>query len=101
MPECFGCQAECMLGGEAPDACLDCEWFDKCHKITVAVALQSIATDLDLVVQNGLSDGRLKCFAELEKIADAAAGKKSECPVADRSAIVFCIRSVLRQGFGG
>ena len=76
MPECFGCQAEPMLFGEAPDDCPGCEWFDKCHKITVAASLQSISDALDLIVQNGLSDGRLKGFEELERIAAAAKGRK-------------------------
>ena len=76
MPECFGCQAESMLSGQPPHDCIDCEWFDKCHKITVSVSLQSIADALDLMVQNGLCDGRLKGFEELEKSAKAAAGKK-------------------------
>lgn len=71
IPECFGIQAECMLRGEPPTDCIPCEWFDKCHKITVAGCLQSIADNLDLAVQNGLTDGRLKSLMELGKIADA------------------------------
>ena len=71
IPECFGNQAECMLHGKPPTDCIPCEWFDKCHKITVAACLQTIAADLDLEIQNGLTDGRLKSFMELEIIADA------------------------------
>lgn len=66
MPECFGSQARGLLCGEPIDDCVDCEVFDRCHKITVAASLQSIETDLDLIVQNGLADGRLKGTKELE-----------------------------------
>jgi hypothetical protein len=75
-PECFGCQAEGMLYGEEPDDCVECEWFDRCHKITVSASLLAIENALDLIVENGLSDGRLKGFEELEKIAEAAKGRK-------------------------
>ena len=76
LPECFANQAESMLYGEPADDCIECEWFDKCHKITVAATLQSISSALDLIVENGLSDGRLKGFEELERMADAAKGRK-------------------------
>ncbi len=63
--ECFGQQAEDMLHGEPPYKCLDCDIFDKCHKITIAACLQSISTDLDLITQNGLATNKLMGFAEL------------------------------------
>ncbi len=69
--ECFGRQAEDMLYGNSPDKCLDCEIFDKCHKITIAACLQSISTDLDLITQNGLASKKLMGFAELDKLAEA------------------------------
>jgi len=49
LKECFGQQAEDILYGNAPYECLKCELFDKCHKITIAACLQSIATDLTLI----------------------------------------------------
>jgi hypothetical protein len=69
--ECFGQQAEDMLYGEPPYKCLDCDIFDKCHKITVAACLQAIATDLQLITQNGLATNKLMGFAELDKLAEA------------------------------
>ena len=57
-----------MLRGQEVAACLDCEWFDKCHKITVSASLMAISDAMDLIVQNGLADGRLKGFGELEKL---------------------------------
>ncbi len=68
--ECFGQQAEDMLHGEAPYKCLECSLFDKCHKITVAACLQSISTDLDLIVQNGIATKKLMVYNELAKLAE-------------------------------
>lgn len=65
--ECFGSQGRKMLYGEFPKDCMNCEEFDKCHKITIASSLQSISEGMDLIIQNGLSSGKLKCFQELEK----------------------------------
>jgi hypothetical protein len=66
LPECFGEQGVVMLHGESPQACIPCPVFEKCHKITVAGTLQAIATDLDLIVQNGLRKGTLEGFDMLE-----------------------------------
>jgi hypothetical protein len=74
-PECFGTQAGALLEGRTPVECVECEWFEKCHKITVAAALLSISDSLDLIVQNGIAEGRLKGLTELEKAAGAASGK--------------------------
>lgn len=68
--ECFGQQAEDMLHGEAPNKCFECSFFDKCHKITVAACLQSISTDLDLIVQNGLATKKLMAYKELDELAE-------------------------------
>jgi hypothetical protein len=63
---CFGSQGSKALHGESVEECIDCEFFDKCNKMTMAITLQAIGTDLELIVQNGLNDGRLKCFKDLE-----------------------------------
>ena len=55
-----------MLHGKPPHGCLDCDIFDKCHKITVAACLQAIATDLQLITQNGLATNKLMGFAEAD-----------------------------------
>ena len=65
--ECFGTQARQVLYGDPPDKCLECELFEKCHKITVAVNLQNLSDALELIIQNGLSNGNLKGFDELEQ----------------------------------
>jgi len=69
LQECFGMQAESLLDGQKPEACLRCEIFDTCHKVTVAAALQGIAVDMQLLVQNGLDQGWLKSFDELDEEA--------------------------------
>lgn len=56
-----------MLYGEFPKECMDCAEFDKCHKITISASLQNISDGMDLIIQNGLSSGKLKSFQELEK----------------------------------
>jgi hypothetical protein len=65
--DCFGDQGGVVLGGEPPYDCINCELIDQCHKVTIAVSLQSIAHDLDLIVQNGLRLGWLKSYNELER----------------------------------
>jgi hypothetical protein len=65
-----------MLDGRTPEKCADCEWFEKCHKITVAASLLSISDALDLIIQNGLADGRLKGYEELKKVLGVEPGKK-------------------------
>jgi hypothetical protein len=59
--ECFGSQGLEVLHGESIEKCIDCEVFDKCNKMTMAISIQAISTDIELIVQNGLNDGRLKC----------------------------------------
>jgi hypothetical protein len=56
---------------------LDCDIFDKCHKITVAACLQAIATDLQLITQNGLATNKLMGFAELDKLAETDMTKEN------------------------
>ena len=75
--ECFGQQAEDMLHGKPPHGCLDCDIFDKCHKITVAACLQAIAIDLQLITQNGLDKNKLMGFAELDKLTEADMTKEN------------------------
>jgi len=75
-PDCFGNQARGALCGEPPDECLACEVFEKCHKYTVTATLHAISENLDLIVQNGLVDGRLKGIEELDEIAEAELGQK-------------------------
>lgn len=75
--ECFGRQAEDLLHGQPPYKCLDCDIFDKCHKITVATSLQAISTDLDLITQNGLATNKLMGFAELDKLAETELKKQN------------------------
>jgi hypothetical protein len=70
LKECFGQQAEDMLHGEAPYKCLECSFFDKCHKITVAACLQSISSDLDLIVQNGIATKKLMVYKKLAELAE-------------------------------
>ena len=64
--DCFGDQGGSILHGEPPDKCLNCNIFDKCHKLTIALTLQAIGVDLSLLVQNGLASGWLKALKELE-----------------------------------
>jgi len=66
--DCFGDQGGSVLGGEPPDECLTCEIFDRCHKVTMAIALQSVAGNLHFITQNGLRLGWLKSYSELDRL---------------------------------
>ena len=66
--ECFGSQSRDILFGEPPDKCLDCDLFEKCHKITIAACLQTMSEGIELIIQNLLTTNQLKSFNELEKI---------------------------------
>ena len=66
--ECFGDQAGVMLEGVLPTECIECEIFERCHKITTLVTLRSMQTDIDLITQNGLVLGWLKGYKELQEI---------------------------------
>jgi hypothetical protein len=76
--ECFGQQAEDVLHGETPYKCFKCSFFDKCHKITVAACLQSISTDLDLMVQNGLVTKKLLVYKELDELIEKEKAEMKE-----------------------
>jgi hypothetical protein len=76
LKECFANQARILLYGDPPDECAECDLFEKCHKMTVSVALQSIAGDLDLITQNGLATGKLMAFKELSEYRKRKKGKK-------------------------
>jgi hypothetical protein len=67
--DCFGSQGGSLLYGEAPINCFDCEKeiFDRCHKVSIAASLQRLNTDSDLVIQNGLRAGWLKCLEKLSE----------------------------------
>ena len=65
--ECFGDQGGTIFHGELPKDCLTCDVFEKCHKVTVAVALQGINLDLSHLIQNGLEEGWLKSLNELSE----------------------------------
>ena len=72
----FGTQALGLLHGESVAECVECALFEKCHKITVAAYLHGLSDDLELIVQNGLTDGSLKAYMELGGIAEARLAEK-------------------------
>ena len=74
LKECFGDQGGVILHGESPEECYTCELFDRCHKVTIAGTLQAIATDFDLITQNGLRLGWLKSYNELDQLDPAGNG---------------------------
>ena len=74
-PECFGYQGEAMLYGKTAEGCIGCDWFDTCHKITVAASLQALSGNLDLIVQNGLAADRIKPYDELGGSRDVDTGQ--------------------------
>ena len=67
LKECFGSQGRQMLYGEMPKECISCTELEICHKISIVSSLQAIADGMDLIIQNGLSNGMLKGFGELEE----------------------------------
>lgn len=68
--ECFGDHGGSILHSETPYECIDCGLFDKCYKITISSSLQAIASDLDLITQNGLKTGWLKCLNAFDSIEE-------------------------------
>lgn len=64
--ECFGNLGGSILMGEPPEECVACELIDRCYQVTVAMALQGMALDFNLLIQNGMSKGWLKSFSELD-----------------------------------
>ncbi len=54
-----------MIYGKPATKCLDCDLFDKCHKITVAGCLQSIADDALLLFRNAIVAKKILSFKEL------------------------------------
>jgi len=75
LPECFGRQGLVMIQGDLPIECMECDVFDKCHKITVSACVLGIYDCLDLMIQNGLLDGKLKNIEEIDEIVEAAEAK--------------------------
>jgi len=75
LPECFGRQGLVMIQGDVPIECMECDVFDKCHKITVSACVLGIYECLDLMIQNGLLDGKLKNIEEIDEIVEAAEAK--------------------------
>lgn len=71
MKECFGGQGGITAYiGDEPEDCYDCdpETFERCHKVTMAIHLQKISRNLELVIDNGLETGKLKTFVELSEM---------------------------------
>ncbi len=66
--DCFGEQGRDVLFGESCEKCIQCPLFDKCHKVSIAVCLQMISSDTDLITQNGLAQGWLYGYKELEEL---------------------------------
>lgn len=76
LKDCFADQAGMMLGGDPPDECVECELFEKCHKMTVSACLQNISDALHLITQNGLITGKLMGFQELSEYRERKRKKK-------------------------
>jgi hypothetical protein len=77
IPECFSRQGEVMLYGEAPYGCAACEVFERCHKLSVAASLSVLEENVELMVQNGLFDKRLRPFKDLGgKMRDLETGQR-------------------------
>lgn len=75
IPECFGEQGAESLYGDPSTKCLDCEIFDKCHKITVTSCLQSLADNGLLLIRNAIVAKKLLSFKELCEIEDESEDK--------------------------
>ena len=70
LPECLGAQGAEQLCSDTPGRCLECAVFDECHKITVVGCLTTIASGVDLIVQNGLAYGNLRGLRELDELVE-------------------------------
>ena len=67
LPDCFATRGLQLSYGDSPRKCLACEVSDECHKMTLPATLMNINDSLNLIVQNGLCDGSLKGYEELEE----------------------------------
>jgi len=76
MKDCFGEQGRDALFGESCEKCIRCSLFDKCHKVSIAISLQAIASDTSLITQNGLTRGWLFCFQKLDELIKAEDAQK-------------------------
>ena len=71
VPECIGEQgSDAVLFDGGHTKCLECDIFDKCHKIATARSLYTISSELIFIVQNGIQRGWLLVYNELEKLRE-------------------------------
>jgi len=71
LKDCFGEQGRDALFGESCEQCIGCSLFDKCHRVSIAICLQAISSDTNLITQNGLTRGWLFGFQKLNELNEA------------------------------
>jgi hypothetical protein len=80
MKDCFGEQGRDALFGESCEKCIRCSVFEKCHKISIAICLQAISSDTNLITQNGLTRGWLFGYQKLDQLNET---EEADCEQVD------------------
>ena len=76
--ECFGEQGRDALFGESCEKCIRCSLFEKCHKISIAICLQAISSDTNLLTQNGLTRGWLFGYQKLDELNEEEEAERQQ-----------------------
>ena len=71
IPKCFGHYARFLCEeGVGPEVCIQCEVSEHCYRATSVDALNALAADLGLLMDNLLEQGRIVDYADLGSAAD-------------------------------
>jgi hypothetical protein len=66
IPSCFGHYARFMYeeGGSA-EACIQCHVAEHCYRVTMVEALNALAGDMGLLMDNLIEQGKIEDYADL------------------------------------
>ena len=71
IPRCFGRYARFLYEeGVGPELCIECEVAEHCYRVTTADRLGSLASDLGLLIDNLLEQGKIHEYEEGPEDAD-------------------------------
>lgn len=66
IPKCFGHYARFLYEeGVGPEVCIQCELAEHCYRTTTVDAMNALAADVGLLMDNLLEQGKVVDYAEL------------------------------------
>ena len=66
IPKCFGHYARFLSEeGVGPEVCIQCEVGEHCYRATTVDALNALAADMGLLMDNLLEQGKIADYADL------------------------------------